>query len=141
MSRELEVELARGAPAATLDVLVLVLAEGRGLTGNVWQMGHEVVLLLLKLAAALGKAVDLGVDLANGLLGRLGLVLLALLHKGADLLGLGVARGLELLDLGDDGAAGIVQLEELLAIPRSLAIGHGGIDDIRVLAHELDIQH
>ncbi len=79
-------------------------------------MSHEVVLLLLESSTALGQTVNLLVDGAHGLLGGLGLVLLALLHQGADLLGLGVARSLELLDLGDDGTALVVELKELLAI-------------------------
>ena len=138
---KVEVELARGAPAATLDVLVLVLAVRRGLARNVGQVSHEVVLLLLESSAALGQAVNLLVDGAHGLLGGLGLVLLALLHQGADLLGLGITRSLELLDLGDDGTALVVELKELLAIPRRLAVSHGDIDGIGVLANKLDIKH
>ena len=104
-------------------------------------MGHKVVLLLLEGGAALGQTVDLLVDGAHGLLGSLGLVLLALLHQGADLLGLGVTRGLELLDLGDDGTTLVIELKELLAIPRRLAVSHGGVDGIGVLANKLDIKH
>ena len=138
---KVEVELARGAPATTLDVLVFVLAKRGGLARDVGQMSHEVVLLLLEGGAALGQTVDLLVNGAHGLLGGLGLVLLALLHQGADLLGLGVARGLELLDLGDDGTALVVELKELLAVPRRLAVSHGGVDGIGVLANKLDIKH
>ena len=138
---KVKVELARGAPAATLDVLVLVLTVRGGLARNVGQVRHEVVLLLLKSGTALGQTVNLLVDGAHGLLGGLGLVLLALLHQGTDLLGLGVTRGLELLDLGDDGTALVVELKELLAVPRRLAIGHGGVDGIGVLANKLDIKH
>ncbi len=85
-------------------------------------MSHEVVLLLLEVGAALGQTVNLLVDGAHGLFGGLGLVLLALLHQGADLLGLGIARGLKFLDLGDDGTTLVVELKELLAIPRRLAV-------------------
>ena len=138
---KVEVELARGAPTATLDVLVLVLAKRGGLARDVGQVGHKVVLLLLEGGAALGQAIDLLVDGAHGLLGSLGLVLLALLHQGADLLGLGVTRGLELLDLGDDGTTLVIELKELLAIPRRLAVSHGGVDGIGVLANKLDIKH
>ena len=138
---KVEVEHARGAPTTALDVLVLVLAVRGGLAGNVGQVSHKVVLLLLESGAALGQTVDLLVDGAHGLLGGLGLVLLALLHQGADLLGLGITRGLELLDLGDDGTTLIVELKELLAIPRRLAVSHGGIDGIGVLANKLDIKH
>ena len=105
MRLKVEVELARGAPTTALNVLVLVLAVRRGLARNVGQVSHEVVLLLLESSAALGQTVNLLVDGAHGLLGGLGLVLLALLHQGADLLGLGIARSLELLDLGDDGTS------------------------------------
>ena len=138
---KVEVELARGAPTTALNVLVLVLAVRRGLARDVGQVSHEVILLLLESASALGQTVNLLVDGAHGLLGGLCLVLLALLHQGADLLGLGVARSLELLDLGDDGTALVVELKELLAIPRRLAISHGGIDGIGVLANKLDIKH
>ena len=138
---KVEVELARGAPAATLDVLVLVLAVRRGLARNVGQVSHEVVLLLLEGSTTLGQTVNLLVDGAHGLLGSLGLVLLALLHQGADLLGLGITRSLELLDLGDDGTALVVELKELLAIPRRLAVSHGDIDGIGILANKLDIKH
>ena len=141
MRLKVEVELARGAPTTTLDVLVLVLAKRGGLARDVGQVSHKVVLLLLEGGAALGQTVDLLVDGAHGLLGGLGLVLLALLHQGTDLLGLGVTRGLELLDLGDDGTALVVELKELLAVPRRLAIGHGGVDGIGVLANKLDIKH
>ena len=141
MRFKVEVELTRGAPTTALDVLVLVLAVRGGLAGNVGQVSHKVVLLLLENGAALGQTVDLLVDGAHGLLGGLGLVLLALLHQGADLLGLGITRGLELLDLGDDGTTLIVELKELLAIPRRLAVSHGGIDGIGVLANKLDIKH
>ena len=137
----LGLEVTRGAPAAALDVLGLVNAHGRGLARDVGQVGHEVIEVGLELAAALGKAVDLLVDLADGLLGSLGLVLLALLHEGANLLGLGVARGLELLDLADDGTALVVELEELLAVPARLAVGHGLVDGVRVFADKLHVEH
>ena len=107
---------------------------------NVGQVSHEVVLSCSG-GTALGQTVNLLVDGTHGFLGGLGLVLLALLHQGADLLGLGITRGLELLDLGDDGTTLIVELKELLAIPRRLAISHGGIDGIGVLANKLDIKH
>ncbi len=51
--------------------------------------------------------------MADGLLGGLGLVLLALAHQRADLLGKRVALGLQRLLLGDDGAA-LVKVCELL---------------------------
>ena len=134
-------EVARGAPATALGVLGLVLAHRRGLVGQVGQMRHEVGKLGLELGAAIGQTVDLLVDLAHGFLGRLGLVALAHAHERTDLLGLGVARGLQLLDLGDHGATLIVQSKELLTIPRRLAVGHCGIDDVRVLANEFDVKH
>ena len=140
MRLKVEVELARGAPTTALDVLVLVLAVRRGLARNVGQVSHEVVLLLLEGGAALGQTVNLLVDGAHGLLGGLGLVLLALLHQGADLLGLGIARGLKFLNLGDDGTTLVVELKELLAIPSVWRLD-GDIDGIGVLANKLDIKH
>ena len=144
MSLELKalgLEVARGAPAATLGVLGLVDANGRGLARNVGEVGHEVILLLLELGTTGGKPLDLLVDLADGLLGSLGLVLLALLHESADLLGLSVAGGLKVFDLADDGTTLIVELEELLTVPGGLTICHRGIDDIGVLANELHVEH
>ena len=141
MSLELEIELTRGAPAATLDVLVLILAVRGGLTRDVGQMGHEIGQIGLNLSTTLGKTVDFLVDLAHGLLGGFGLVLLALLHQGADLLGLGVARSLELLNFDDDLTTLIIHLKELLTVPRSLAIGHGLVDSVGILSNEFDIEH
>ena len=134
-------KVARLAHAATLRILVLVLAHGRGLTGDVGDTRHEVGDLGVELGAALGQALDLLVHLAHGLLGGLGLLALALLHERTDLFGLGVARGLELLDLRDDGATLLVERKEALAIPAALAVGHGGVERLGILANKFDVEH
>ena len=142
VSLGLEVELARGAPAAHLGVVGVVLAVGHGLVGDVGDGGDEVEELLLNggaLLAQLGDALLVCGDLG---LGGLGLVLLAVLHKKANLLGDGVAVGLELLDLGDDRATLLVQLEELLAVPVGILPGLAGlVHGVGVLADELDVEH
>jgi hypothetical protein len=142
VSLGLEVELARGAPAAHLGVVGVVLAVRHVLVRDVGDGGNEVEELLLNvraLLAELGDALLVGGDLR---LGGLGLVLLAVLHEKADLLGHGVAVGLELLDLGDDGAALLVELEELLAVPVRVLAGLAGlVHDVGVLADELDVEH
>ena len=57
------------------------------------------------------------------------------------LLDVGVALGLQRLDLGDDGTAGFVEFGELLAVPARLAVGHGLVDGVRVFADKLHIEH
>ena len=129
------------AHATAFRVLVLVLTHRRGLAGDVGDARHEVGDLGVELGAALGQPLDLLVHLAHGLLGSLGLLALALLHEGADLLGLGVTRGLELLDLRDDGATLLVERKEALTIPAALAVGHGGVERLGILANKFDIEH
>ena len=41
----------------------------------------------------------------------------------------------------ENGTELVVELKELLAIPRRLAVSHGDIDGIGVLANKLDIKH
>jgi hypothetical protein len=113
----LEVELRGLAPATNLGVIGVVNAIRHGLVGDVGDCGDKVEQVLLDLGALvvkLGDAVLAGSDL--GLCG-LGLVLLALAHELANLLGDGVAVRLQLLHLRDDRAALLIELEEALAIP------------------------
>ena len=138
----LKVKLARGAPATHLGVVGVVLAVGNVLVRDVGNGGDEVKELLLHGIATVvqrGDALLVGGDL--GLLG-LGLLLLALAHQLADLLGGAVAGRLERLDLGDDGAALLVKLKELLAVPVSVLAGLAGlVHKVGVLANELDVEH
>ena len=129
------------AHATALGVLVLVPTHGRGLAGDVGDARHEAGDLGIELGAALGQTLDLLVHLTHGLLGSLGLLALALLHERADLLGLGVTRGLELLDLRDDGATLLVERKETLAIPAALAAGHGSVERLGILANKFDVEH
>lgn len=64
-----------------------------------------------------GDGGQLVVDLADALLGGLGLVLLAGGHHLTDALGRGVALGLQSLLLGDGGAAGFVKFGEARRVP------------------------
>lgn len=135
-------KVTRVAPATNLGVLVLVHAYGSSLAGHVGDTRHEVVLGVLKLAAPSGQALDLLVDQTDGLLGRLGLLALALLHEHADLLGLGVALRLKLLDLGDDGAALARRAQRTSRGPRipwRFAMASSRASG--VLANKLDIEH
>ena len=134
-------EVAGLAHAATLGVLVLILAHGRDVGRDVGNAGHEVGDLGVEFGTARAEHLDLLVDLANGVLGSLGLVALALLHEDADLLGLGVAGGLQILDLCDDGAALLIEREEALTVPGALTVRHGGVERLRVLANKFDVEH
>ena len=107
--------------------------------GNGGDKVKEVLLDLGALVVKLGDAVLAGCDLG---LCSLGLVLLALAHELAHLLGDGVAVCLQLLNLGNDRAALLVELEEALAVPmRVLARGAGLVDEVWILSHELNVEH
>ena len=86
----------------------------------------------------LGDAVLHGSDfLAHGS----GLVGTAVLHEGADLLGGAVALGLKSLDLLDHLAALLVERQEALLVPRAVALGHGGVEDLGVLTKQANVVH
>ena len=135
----LRLEIARGAPAADLGVLGLVLADGRLVVGEVGRMGDQVVELALDLVAAGVELGDLVVDGAHALLGGLGLVLFALRHHLADGLGRAVALLLKRLDLGDGGTAGLIELGEERGIPRGVAILHRLGDFLLMFADITDV--
>ena len=109
---------------------------------DVGNAGHQVKEGGLDLVAAIVQAGDAVLVGSHARLGGLGLVLLALAHELPNLLGDGVALGLELLDLSDDGATLLVKLEELLAVPVGVLAGLAGlVHDVGVLADELDVEH
>ena len=82
---------------------------------------------------------ELVLDLGDAGLGGLGFVALAFLHEPADLLRQGVALGLQRLFLHDGGAAGVVELGELGAVPVGMAVAHRLGDGFLVIADELYI--
>ena len=134
-------KVARGAPALDLDVERLVETLGCGVGGDVGDVAHELGLGTLKLVATgveLGDAVLHGSDfLAHGS----GLVGTAVLHEGADLLGGAVALGLKSLDLLNHLAALLVERQEALLVPRAVALGHGGVEDLGVLTKQANVVH
>ena len=113
----LGLEVARGAPAAHLGVVVLVIAHGGGVGRHVRRAQQDVVQLGIGGLALGGDGGQLVVDLADALLGGLGLVLLAGGHHLADALGRGVALGLQSLLLGDGGTTGFVKFGEARRVP------------------------
>jgi len=116
----LEVEGALGAPAAVLDVVGGVGAAGDAFVRDVRDLEHPGLEALVEVA-------DFGVEggnfFADGLhLGLDGGGVLAVLLEDADLLGDGVALGLEVVDLGDGGAAAGVGGEEGVEIDGRAAV-------------------
>ena len=132
-------EVARGAPAAHLGVVVLVGAHRRGGVGHVGDGHQQVAQVGVDGLAARAHIGELVVDGAHALLGGLGLVLLAGAHHLADLLGERVALGLERLLPLDGLAAGLVKLGEAGRVPRCVAVLHGLAHGVQVFADELDV--
>ena len=134
-------EIAGRAPAAHLGIVVLVLAHRRGDVHHVRNGEHERVHGGLGLGAGIAQGGELLVDLADGLLGGVGLVGLALAHERADLLRKLVALGLQGLLLGDDLAALHIKGGELLRVEGGVAVLHRLGNLVEVLAYVLDVQH
>ena len=141
MRLRLEVELGRRAPTAHLGVLAFILADRRGLMRHVGHVHHELGKGRLGLVAAGRRLRQLVVDLANALLGGLGLVLLAFAHHLADRLRRRIALSGKLLFLRDGGAALLVKRQEALAIELEVARAHRLDDGIQVFANEFEIKH
>ena len=88
--------------------------------------------------AALGQTVNLLVDGAHGLLWRpRPSSFLPSFIRAPIFLDSALRVAWTLLDLGDDGTALVVELKELRGSPRRLAVSHGDIDGIGVLANKL----
>ena len=102
---------------------------------------QDLVQLAVHFLALRGRRGKLLVDLAHALLRGLGLVLLALAHERADLLGERVALCLQGFLFGDGGFARRVKLGETVLVPTGVARLHGGGDGILVLANETKVQH
>ena len=134
-------EVARGAPAAHLGVVVLVLADGGGGVAQVRHAHQQGVQGVVGLGAGGAGRLQLLVDLAHLLLGGLGLVLLALAHERADLLGDAVALGLQGLLLGNQLAALNVKGGELLGIEGRMAVLHSLGYFVEMFTYVLDVQH
>ena len=138
----LEVKVRRLAPLANLGVVGIVDAVGNALVRDVGDGRDQVEELLLHVGALLVKIGDpllVGGDLR---LGGHGLVLLAVAHEEADLLGGRVTLCLEVLDLCDHGAPLLVELEEPLPIPVRVLPGRTRlVHCVRIFAYELDVEH
>ena len=141
MGLHLEVELARGAPAAHLGVVVLVVADRAVLARDVGDGVGERLELLLNVLELGVEALDFVADLAHAGLGGFRLVLLALLHHGADLLGRRVALRLEGFGLLDQVAPEGVEFFESVVVPLCVAVCESGLDDIGVLADKANVEH
>ena len=137
-----EVKLAWLSPASQLGIVRVVPAVGNRLMWDVGNGRDQIEERPVKARAPLvepGDATLVGGDLG---LRPLRLILLALPHQLADELGLGVAFGLEPLDLADSGAARLVKLKEALAIPVSVLPRLAGlVHNVRVLSNKLDVEH
>ena len=137
----LEIELARGAPAAHLGVVVLVITDRRVGAGDVGNGIGEAVELFLDGHEGAIEIVDLVAHIAHADLGVFGLLGIAFLEHGADLLGDGIALGLEGFDLLDNLAALRVQPAKLIVIPFRVAVFQRLLDDFGVLANEANVEH
>jgi hypothetical protein len=137
----LEVELPRRPPPADLDVLRLVRAHRHR---GVRRVGHARDELLdgeLDVGEARLPARDRLVDVAHLGLEPLGLVLLALAHHRADALGGLVAPLLLLLELLDEPAALLVELEEAVEVPIVTAIVERLAELVGMLADPACVEH
>ena len=135
------VEAPRGAGAADLDIGGLVGADRRVVARNIRNSGERLMQLrlgglqgLLLARHAFLDARDLGLDL-------LGLGLVALAHRLADLLGGGVAAFLESLKPGNQAAAGIVEGDQARSLSGQPALGEPLVEGFRVVADQFDVVH
>ena len=142
--RDLEIGHDGLAEAFELDVFRVVLSDGHGGVDDVRDDHHGLQEFFLDAHFLGGKFVD-----ARGVAGHFGLdlfglVLLALPHQLADLLGDGLAFGAEGLDLGLDLAVALVELQDLVD-EREFAVleflADVLADGVRVLAYEFDVKH
>ena len=141
MGLEIEIELARRAPATALGVFAFVFAHRGGVARNVRRSHQNVIELgvdFLALGACLG---ELFVDLANLLLGSFGLFLFASAHELADFLRSGIAFGLQAFLSGDSLATLLVERREQLGIPWEIAVRHCLGNGFLVIANIANIKH
>ena len=127
-----------------LDVLGVVLADRDGRVDDVRNDHHTALdflgvglFVLLELCHLVGHCLDLSLDL-------LGLVLLALGHQAADLLGLLIAHGAQLVTAGLCRAELRVKLDDLVDHRQLLVLElllDVLLDRVRVLSDKFDIQH
>ena len=141
MRLEIEIELARRAPATALGVFAFVFAHRSGVARNV-RRSHQNVIELGVDFPALGACLgELFVDLANLLLGSFGLFLFASAHELADFLRSGIAFGLQAFLGGDSLATLLVERREQLGIPWEIAVRHCLGNGFLVIANIANIKH
>ena len=141
MGLEIEIELARRAPATALGVFAFVFAHRSGVARNVRRAHQNVIELgvdFFALGACLG---ELFVDLANLFLGSFGLFLFASAHELADFLRSGIALGLQAFLGGNSLATLFIERCEQLGIPREIAVRHCLGNGFLVIANIANIKH
>ena len=138
----LKIKLSWLSPLANLRVIGVILAIRNGCVRNVWNSCNKGGELFLNLSAALIKLCDAIFVSCYLLFSCLGLFLLALTHKKANLLRNSVTLCLKRLNLGNYASALLVKLKEFLAIPMGVLPGLARlIYEVRILAHKFDIKH
>ncbi len=135
----LEVELARRAPAAHLDVVGLVLADRHAFVRDVRHAQHQVGQARLDLAELGFRRLHVVADPAD--FGHHGRRVLALPLHRADLLRQAVAARLELFGVGLDRAAFRFECGERGDVEGVAAIGEALGDAVEVFAQQLDVEH
>jgi len=126
--------------AVGLDHLIGFFAAGddalRGEVGQLQQerldFRFEVALFLVQLLDAVGHFLEL--------FHQRGGVLAPLLHRG-DFLAQAVALGLDRLVFGDQRAALLVLLNQLVEVGLAAPLGEPGLDEFRVRPDQVDVQH
>ena len=137
----LEVEVTRRAPAADLDVVVLVGAHRSARVRQVGAREQQVASLGVDRLEVRLDGGDPVVDAPHGVLRRLGLVALAVLHERADRLGRLITLRLKRLDLADELAPLLVESQERVDVPRRVAARHRCANGIGILADESGVEH
>ena len=119
------------------DVVVLVRAERDARVGDIWNGGDQPGQIGVNLADMLIQSGDAVTDLAHGI--DLGLAL-GRFFQAANLARDGIALGFERLNLGQQAAAGSVQLQYLVDWGRvHLAQLERLADHIRLFSDQIDI--
>ena len=134
-------EVARGAPATHLRVVVLILAHRRGGIREVRDGHHERLHGRIRLLADGTGSFQLLVDGAHRLFRGLSFLALARGHEGADLLGDAIAVGLQRLLGGDGRATRLVEGRELIGVEGGMAVGHVLGHFVKMVTYVFGIKH
>ena len=125
------------APAADLDVVLGALPLGHAGLRDVGDVAHRLADLRLDLALPAVELVDAALDGGHFVHGGLGVAARAL--QFADLLGGGVAAGLEFLHFGQDLLAAVVEGQNGADVGVH-ALGFGlGLDFVGIFAKAFDV--